>query len=135
MNIIYSAVSIWMLIVWVVGAIVITGFLIVQALSIYDRLTSKWAQGLVSHIGTHVWLFRAMWAWERSGHRRPETIDLLDDQEAIEKLLREVLETAMEHGYVITVENKPRMPLAMGNHYMALQVRPARNRYQEGGTQ
>lgn len=33
---------------------------------------------------------------------------------------------AREWGYVVTIETKPEQPLAMGNHFMAVDVRPAR---------
>lgn len=131
MDFLYSAMSIWMLIVWIVGAIVITAGLVLLVLSIYDRLSSKWAKALVSHISTQFWLYQAMRAWEKDGNKRPKKLELMEDQEAIKHLLRKLIVMAMEQGYVITVENKPRTPLAMGNSYMDYDVRPARHRQQE----
>lgn len=48
------------------------------------------------------------------------------DIEIIRRRARALVELAQEWGYVLTIETKPEQPLAMGNHFMAVDVRPAR---------
>lgn len=104
MDLALTLVTIWMLAVWGLGAITITVY-VCKAL---NKAFSK--------------------------KQAPEPTNIPGDpKEAITQQLRKALVLAMEHGYVITVENKPRTPLAMGNSYMDFDVREASHRYKQGG--
>ena len=48
------------------------------------------------------------------------------DIDIIRRRAHTLVELAQEWGYVVTLETKPEQPLAMGNHFMAVDVRPAR---------
>lgn len=48
------------------------------------------------------------------------------DLEILRRRAFALVELANEWGYVVTIETKPEQPLAMGNHYMAVDVRKAR---------
>ena len=48
------------------------------------------------------------------------------DIEIIRRRAFSLVELCKEWGYVVTIETRPQQPLAMGNSYMAVNVRPAR---------
>lgn len=51
---------------------------------------------------------------------------MTQDIDIIRRRANAVVELAQEFGYVITIETKPELPLAMGNSSMVVDVRPAR---------
>lgn len=48
------------------------------------------------------------------------------DIEAVRRRTFELIEFAQSRGCVVTIETKPELPLAMGNYYMSVHVREAR---------
>ena len=125
----------WDVAMWLIGAVVTTGLLVIAIMAIYHKLFKGWGKKVSKDFRLHLWLYQASRAWEREGNTPPDGRKHMTEEEKLRQALRELLVLAMEHGYVITVENKPRTPLAMGNSYIDFDVRPARHRYQEGGSQ
>ena len=123
----------WNIAMWAIGAVVVTGALVCAALAVYHLIFKGWARKVAKDCRFNLWLYQAMREWERQGNHRPDGTTLSVGHK-LNRRMRELLAFAMEHGYVITVENKPRTPLAMGNSYMDFNVRSARHRYQKGDT-
>ena len=98
-----------------------------------NKVCGAWGKKATKHISTSIWVWQATRAWTKAGNPPPNNQEMLDEQEKIERCLRQVLVLAMEHGYVITVENKPRTPPARGNSYRDFDVREARHRHKQGG--
>ena len=48
------------------------------------------------------------------------------DIETLHRRALALVELASEWGYIVTIETKPDLPLAMGNSHMHIEVRPAR---------
>lgn len=132
MEIIFKVIIYWDIAMWVMGAVFTTALLIIGLMWAYSTLFKGWGEKVANDFRLHLWLYRGMRAWERAGNPRPDGQTMTEEQK-LKQSLRELLVLAMEHGYVITVENKPREPLAMGNSYMAFDVRPTRNHYQKDG--
>lgn len=47
----------------------------------------------------------------------------------LQRQLNTLIQTAERLGIVLTIDNVPQQPLAMGNHQMVGRVRPARGNY------
>lgn len=117
---------------WLIGALVVTGALIVAAMAIYHRLFKGWSKKVHEDFLLHLWLYQAMRAWEREGNPRPDAQTIPED-EKLKRCARELIHFAEEHGYVLTIHTEPEpvLPLAMGNSYMVFDVRESRERYQQ----
>lgn len=126
----------WNMAMWIIGALVVTGGLVFAAMAIYHELFKGWGKKVCNDFLFHLWVYQAMRAWEREGNPRPDGAPMIPERDKLNRCARELIAFAEEHGYVLTISTKPKplQPLSMGNHYMAFEVRPARNRYQEGGT-
>ena len=137
MGIILKVIIYWDIAMWVMGAVFTTALLIIGLMWAYSTLLNGWGKKVRGDFLFHLWIYQAMRAWIREGNPRPDGHPLMTERQKLETCARELIDFAEEHGYVLTISTEPQplQPLAMGNHYMALQVRPARNRYQEGGTQ
>ena len=48
------------------------------------------------------------------------------NQEAIVAMAQELVAVAQRCGFVLTIDTKPRQPLAMGNYDTVIDLRPAR---------
>lgn len=55
------------------------------------------------------------------------TIETQTNQEVILRRATALVELARECGLVLTIDTRPRVPLAMGHYDMVVGVRPARN--------
>lgn len=124
----------WDVAMWLIGAVVTTGLLVIALMAIYHKLFKGWGKKVGNDFRFHLWLLQAMRAWEREGNPRPNGPTMTEHQK-LTTCARELIDFAEEHGYVLTITTEPLQPLAMGNSYMDFDVRPARHRYQEGGSQ
>lgn len=122
----------WNMAMWIIGALVVTGGLVFAAMAIYHELFKGWGKKVCNDFLFHLWLYQAIRAWEREGNPRPSG-PTMTEQKKLEACARELIAFAEEHGYVLTIttEPYPLQPLAMGNSYMAFDVRKARERYQK----
>ena len=123
----------WDIAMWIIGALVVTGALILAAMAIYHKLFMGWGEKVRSDFLTHLWLYQAIRAWEREGNTRPSAVTI-PERDKLTRCARELIAFAEEHGYVLTITTKPEPHLtpSMGNSYMAYDVREARERYQKG---
>lgn len=123
----------WIVGTWIIGALVVTGALIVATMAIYQKLFMGWGKKVRGDFLFGLWLYQAMRAWEREGNPRPDAQTIPED-EKLKRCARELINFAEEHGYVLTINTEPApfTPLAMGNSYMLFDVREARERYQKG---
>lgn len=58
----------------------------------------------------------------------PEQLRQKMHQEYFQKLAQDMADTAEHHGFVVTIEQEPLQPLAMGNYRNRVTVRPARKK-------
>lgn len=123
----------WDMAMWLIGALVFTGTFIWAALAIYHELFKGWGKKVYEDFLFHLWIYQAMRAWIREGNPRPDGHPLMTERQKLETCARELIYFAEEHGYVLTISTEPQplQPLAMGNTYMAFDVRESRERYQK----
>ena len=119
---------------WCIGAVVVTGTLVIAVMAIYQELFRGWGRKVRGDFLFHLWLFQAMRAWINEGNPRPDGAPLMTELQKLEACAHEMICFAEEHGYVLTITTvpEPLQPLAMGNSYMAYDVRESRERYQGG---
>lgn len=113
---------------WVMGAVATTGALVIALMAIYQALFKGWGKKVGNDFRFHLWVYQAMRAWEREGNPRPVN-QTMTEREKLETSAGELIYFAEEHGYVLTITTEPMHPLAMGNSYMAYEVREARRTY------
>ena len=119
----------WDIAMWIIGALVVTGALVWAAMAIYHQLFKGWGKKAGNEFLFHLWLYRAMRAWERQGHARPNGAATMPERDKLSRCARELIAFAEEHSYVLTIQTAPLTPLAMGNSIMVYDVRQARERY------
>ena len=126
----------WDIALWLIGAVVVTGALILAVMAIYHQLFMGWAKKVRGDFMLHLWLYQAMRAWEREGNPRPDS-QTMPEREKLKQCAFELIAFAEEHGYVMTIHTEPEpfTPLAMGNSNMVFDVRESRERYQSESTQ
>lgn len=122
----------WDAALWVIGAVAVTGALVLALMAIYHQLFMGWGKKVRGDFLFHLWVYQAMRAWERKGNPRPVNQTMTEHQK-LATCAGELIYFAEEHGYVLTITTEPMHPLAMGNSYMAYEVRESRDRYQKGG--
>lgn len=124
----------WDVAMWLIGAVVTTGLLVIAAMAIYQELFRGWGRKVRGDFLFHLWLFQAMRAWINDGNPRPDGAPLMTERQKLEACANELICFAEEHGYVLTIHTEPApfTPLAMGNSLMVFDVREARERYQGG---
>ena len=123
----------WDIAMWCIGAVVVTGTLVIAVMAIYQELFRGWGRKVRDDFLFHLWLYQAMRAWIKEGNPRPGD-PLMTERQKLEACAQELIYFAEEHGYVLTITTEPHplLPLAMGNSFMLFEVREARERYQGG---
>lgn len=122
----------WDVAMWIIGSLVVAGLMVYVAMAIYHELFRGWGKKVRNDFLFHLWLYQAMRAWVKEGNPRPGD-PLMTERQKLETCARELIAFAEKHGYVLTITTEPHplLPLAMGNSYMAFEVREARERYSE----
>ena len=123
----------WDAAMWVIGAAVVTGALVIAAMTVCHKLLKGWRKRIFNDFRLGLWAYQAMRAYERDGNPCPQG-ETRDECEMLKVYARELIYFAEEHGYVLTITTKPEPHLtpSMGNSYMTYDVREARERYQKG---
>lgn len=119
----------WTIGVWFAGAVLVTILVLMMFLWVHSMLFGRWAKAHHEDIQINIWVYRALRAWERAGHPRPNGVASRSEECKIRGIAAELIALAEGAGYVLTIESEPERPLAMGNHFMTYSVRPDRERY------
>lgn len=116
----------WVLATWVVGALVISLGFGMALVALGSIALEKWS-GTFHGYHQSLWVYRAIRAYERAGHRRPGGATTISASYKLSSMARSLIEAAQQEGMVVTIETVPLAPLAMGNYYMQHDVREARS--------
>ena len=124
----------WNMAMWIIGALVVTGVLVIAAMGIYHKLFMGWSKKVRGDFLMHLWLYQAIRAWEHEGNHRPDSSTTISESDKLQRCAYELITFAEEHGYVLTIHTEPTpfAPLAMGSSMMVYDVRESRERYQKG---